>query len=133
MVIIGNGLAGVWALAAERYESLRTRALWWFTVFVEFAIFVQVALGVGLVSGQPYLRPGGALQRLEPGRAAPRRGQEESRRLADALETPAGGEGAGAFQEISRLLRRRGGLSGSRQGPRRLQGARTIAEEEGTR
>ena len=51
MVIIGNGLAGVWALAAERYESLRTRALWWFTVFVEFAIFVQVALGVGMVAG----------------------------------------------------------------------------------
>jgi hypothetical protein len=31
---------------------LRTRALWWFTVFVEIAVFVQVALGVGLVSGQ---------------------------------------------------------------------------------
>ena len=57
MVIIGNGLAGVWALAAERYESLRTRALWWFTVFVEFAIFVQVALGVGMVAGQKIKAP----------------------------------------------------------------------------
>ena len=57
MVIIGNGLAGVWALAADRYESLRTRALWWFTVFVEFAIFVQVALGVGMVAGQKLKAP----------------------------------------------------------------------------
>ena len=52
MVIIGNGLAGVWALAAHRVESLRTRALWWFTALVEGAILVQVLLGVGLVAGQ---------------------------------------------------------------------------------
>ena len=44
----------MWALAAQRYEPLRTRALWWFTVFVEFAIFVQVALGVGMVAGQKH-------------------------------------------------------------------------------
>jgi hypothetical protein len=52
VVIIGNGLAGVWALVAHRFPPLRTRALWWFTVFVEVAIFVQAALGVGLVAGQ---------------------------------------------------------------------------------
>jgi hypothetical protein len=52
VVIIGNGLAGLWALGAHWIGGLRTRALWWFTVFVEVAIFVQVALGVGLVSGQ---------------------------------------------------------------------------------
>ena len=52
MVIIGNGLAGVWALAAHRLPSLRTRALWWFTGVVEVAIFVQVALGVALVAGE---------------------------------------------------------------------------------
>jgi hypothetical protein len=52
VVIIGNGLAGVWALAAHRTPALRTRALWWFTAFVEFAVFVQAGLGVGLVSGQ---------------------------------------------------------------------------------
>jgi hypothetical protein len=57
VVIIGNGLAGVWALSAQRYEPLRTRALWWFTVFVEFAIFVQVALGVGMVAGQKIKAP----------------------------------------------------------------------------
>ena len=52
MVIIGNGLAGVWSLGAHWQPSLRTRALWWFTVVVEVAIFVQVALGVGLVAGE---------------------------------------------------------------------------------
>ncbi|MGH9186854.1 MAG: hypothetical protein ACRD0U_13720 [Acidimicrobiales bacterium] len=51
-VIVGNGLAGVWALAAHWVPSLRTRALWWFTVLAEVAIFVQVALGVGLVAGE---------------------------------------------------------------------------------
>ncbi len=52
VVIIGNGLAGLWAGAAHWLPSLRTRALWWFTVFVELAVFVQVGLGVGMVAGQ---------------------------------------------------------------------------------
>jgi hypothetical protein len=51
-VIIGNGLAGVWALAANWQTGLRTRALWWFTAFVELAVLVQVALGVQLVAGE---------------------------------------------------------------------------------
>ncbi len=51
-MIIGNGLAGCWALAAHYLPGVRTRALWWFTVFVELAVFVQVCLGVGLVAGQ---------------------------------------------------------------------------------
>ena len=49
-VIIGNGLAGVWALGAHYVPSLRTRALWWFTIAVEVAIFVQAGLGVALVN-----------------------------------------------------------------------------------
>jgi len=57
MVIIGNGLAGAWALAANWLLWLRTRALWWFTAFVELAIFVQVALGVALVSGEGMVAP----------------------------------------------------------------------------
>ena len=52
VVIVGNGLAGLWAGAAHWLPSLRTRALWWFTVFVELAVFVQVGLGVGMVAGQ---------------------------------------------------------------------------------
>jgi len=51
-VIIGNGLAGLWALGAHRLPQLRTRALWWFTVFAEVAVFAQVIMGVGLVAGQ---------------------------------------------------------------------------------
>jgi hypothetical protein len=45
-------MAGVWALAAHRVPAMRTRALWWFTVIVELAVFVQVGLGVGMVAGQ---------------------------------------------------------------------------------
>ena len=52
MVIIGNGLAGLWALGAHWQPSLRTRALWWFTVFAELSVFVHVGLGAGLVAGQ---------------------------------------------------------------------------------
>ena len=52
VMIVGNGIAGVWSLGAARWPSLRTRALWWFTIFVELTVFVQVAMGVGLVSGQ---------------------------------------------------------------------------------
>ena len=51
-MVLGNALAGLWALGAHRLESLRTRALWWFTGLVEGAILVQVALGAGLVAGQ---------------------------------------------------------------------------------
>jgi len=50
--VIGNGLAGAWALAAHRVESLRGRALWWFTLAAELIVFVQVGLGVGLVAGE---------------------------------------------------------------------------------
>ena len=49
-MIIGNGLAGLWALAAHRVVPMRTRALWWFTGAAQFAIFVQVILGVALVN-----------------------------------------------------------------------------------
>ena len=51
-VIIGNGLAGLWALAAHFREPLRTRALWWVTFVAELSVFVQVSLGVGMVAGQ---------------------------------------------------------------------------------
>jgi len=56
-VVIGNGLAGVWALGAHWLPWLRTRALWWFTAFVEVAVSVQVGLGVGLVAGQKLKAP----------------------------------------------------------------------------
>jgi hypothetical protein len=57
VVVIGNGLAGIWALAAHRWRAFRTRALWWFTIFAEVAVFIQVGLGVGLVAGQKLKAP----------------------------------------------------------------------------
>lgn len=57
LVIIGNGMAGLWALGAARWPALRTRALWWFTTFVELTVFVQVGIGVGLVAGQDMVAP----------------------------------------------------------------------------
>ncbi len=56
-VIVGNGLAGLWALGANWLPTLRTRALWWFTGLAEVTIFVQVGLGVGLVAGQGFVAP----------------------------------------------------------------------------
>lgn len=52
IVIIANGLAGLWALSAHKISQLRTRALWWFTGLAQLTIFVQVALGVILVNKQ---------------------------------------------------------------------------------
>jgi hypothetical protein len=54
VVILANGLAGAWALAANWLTPLRVRALWWFTIAAELSVFVQVGLGVGLVAGQGY-------------------------------------------------------------------------------
>lgn len=52
VVVIANGTAGLWALAAHWRPPWRRRELWWFTGFAEAAIFVQVILGVSMVSGQ---------------------------------------------------------------------------------
>jgi hypothetical protein len=52
IVIAGNAVAGLWALAAHWRPQLRVRALWWFTAVVEVAIFVQVILGVAMVAGE---------------------------------------------------------------------------------
>jgi len=46
MVVLANGLAGLWCLGAHRWPSLRSRALWWFTVIAEITVFIQVGLGV---------------------------------------------------------------------------------------
>jgi len=50
VVIIGNAMAGLWALACHKIESLRSRALWWFTALAQLTMFVQVALGVAMVN-----------------------------------------------------------------------------------
>jgi hypothetical protein len=50
VMILANASAGVWSLGAHKVPALRTRALWWFTVAAEVSVFVQVALGVWMVS-----------------------------------------------------------------------------------
>lgn len=50
IVVIANALAGIWALAAHKVVSLRTRALWWFTALAQFTMFVAVAMGVLMVN-----------------------------------------------------------------------------------
>lgn len=50
VMIVGNALAGVWALAAHRATALRSRALWWYTALAQLTVFVQVALGVAVVN-----------------------------------------------------------------------------------
>ena len=56
-VVIGNGVAALWALAAHFRSELRVRALWWFTVLAQLTVFVQVSLGVGMVAGQDIEAP----------------------------------------------------------------------------
>jgi len=51
VVIISNGAAGVWAMAANWLESLRSRSLWIFTAAAEATILVQVILGVVAMTG----------------------------------------------------------------------------------
>ncbi len=58
MVVVGNGLAGLWALGTHRAPALRRRELWWSTVAVELCIFVQVGLGVVLVAAEGLEAPG---------------------------------------------------------------------------
>ena len=57
VMVIGNGLAALWALAAHFRSALRVRALWWFTLVAQLTVFVQVSLGVGMVAGQDIEAP----------------------------------------------------------------------------
>ena len=76
VVVVGNGLAGAWALAAHRWEGFRRPVLWWFTGAVQTAIAVQVVLGVVLVSGRDQVAPFESF--LAPRRRAPPRQRPQS-------------------------------------------------------
>ena len=56
-MIIGNALAGAWALGANWLPQMRTRALWWFVAVAELTVFVQVTLGVILVNKYKFQFP----------------------------------------------------------------------------
>jgi len=55
--VIGNGVAGAWALAAHWVPALRRRALWWFTGAAQLAMAVQVVLGVALITVEDLQAP----------------------------------------------------------------------------
>ena len=44
VLVIGNGLAGIWALTANRLSWLQTVWLWWFTGFFQLWVFVQLTI-----------------------------------------------------------------------------------------
>lgn len=50
VVILSNGIVGCWAVGAHYLAVLRTRVLWWCVGLAELTVFVQVILGVILVS-----------------------------------------------------------------------------------
>jgi len=49
VVVVGNGLAGLWAIAANRFAVMRVRALWWFIGAAQMAVVVQAFLGAIMV------------------------------------------------------------------------------------
>jgi hypothetical protein len=57
VVVIANGLAGLWALAAHRWEAVRARGLWWFTAAAEATMLVQVVFGVILINRYDLVAP----------------------------------------------------------------------------
>lgn len=50
-VVVGNAVAGLWALGAHWVPQLRHRALWIAIAVVQVSIIVQVALGVAALQG----------------------------------------------------------------------------------
>ena len=57
VVVVSNGLVGLWALGASQIEALRVRALWFAIGIAEVVIGVQVFLGVAALDGrdtEPY-------------------------------------------------------------------------------
>ena len=50
VVIASNGLAGLWALGANRFRRLRGRALWASTAVAQASVFVQAGLGSWLMA-----------------------------------------------------------------------------------
>jgi len=49
-VIVANGVAGLWCLAALRMPSLAGRPMWWFVGVAQIGLVVEVIFGVFLVS-----------------------------------------------------------------------------------
>lgn len=57
ITIVGNGVAGAYALLAWRVARLRGAPVWGLTIAAETALLVQVTLGVVLVSDEAIVAP----------------------------------------------------------------------------
>ena len=57
VVVVANGVAGLWALAAAGLERLRHRVLWWFTAAAQVTVFAQVILGVAVMQADDIEAP----------------------------------------------------------------------------
>jgi hypothetical protein len=57
VVVIGTGLAGLWAAVAHWVVALRRPVLWWFTAVAHATIFVQAGLGSWLVAREDLEAP----------------------------------------------------------------------------
>lgn len=58
VVVIGNGLTGLWCLGAHWIPALRQKALWPAVITVQATVFIQVILGVYLVAVEGIPGPG---------------------------------------------------------------------------
>lgn len=58
VVVIGNGLAGLWCLGAHWIPAFRQKALWPAVITVQATVFIQVILGVYLVAVEGIPGPG---------------------------------------------------------------------------
>ncbi len=58
VVVVSNGVLGVWSTAAHRFARLRSRALWWCILLAELAIVVQVVLGAAVMGVEHRRAPG---------------------------------------------------------------------------
>jgi hypothetical protein len=54
---VANGVSGLYALAAWRWERLRGRAVWITVIVAESMLMVQVLIGTALVAGFDYEPP----------------------------------------------------------------------------
>jgi hypothetical protein len=52
VLIVANALAGLWALAAHRWTTLRGRALWAAIIAAQLTAFVQAITGTILIAGE---------------------------------------------------------------------------------
>lgn len=58
VLVVGNGVAGAWTLAAHWAAPLRVRAQWWLVVAAQLTVAVQVVLGVALEVRPELAAPG---------------------------------------------------------------------------